>query len=56
MSSKHKGEHIWATDSMRKRCPKCGTWRVVKYVCNFEGCKAKKTDVNMCKCTKDALR
>lgn len=55
MSSKHKGEHIWATNSMRKRCPKCQTWRVVKYVCNLDGCKAKKTDVFMCECTKKGL-
>jgi len=56
MSSKHNGEHVWATKSMQKRCSKCGHWRVVKYVCTYRGCKAKKTDPSMCECTLKGLK
>lgn len=59
MSSKHTHSNpdgFWATDKMRSRCQRCGVWRRVYYVCNIEGCKAKKVDVKMCNCTLKGLK
>jgi hypothetical protein len=49
-------KHIWATDKMRDRCKKCGTWRRVHVKCNIPGCKEKKVNVVMCKCTLKGLK